>query len=355
MFRAFTVATTILAATMFFGQTAAQEPSDVTLEGEVEVTQVLVTPTRGAELGPGTIRITFTPELDGVLRVELLNLRILVGDARIRLHEKFHSAEWYYWPPVAVENGRFSLDEYLFYRDLIFIEELPLPIVRIEGEVVNNTDIAGTLAFRTVHDDDSITTGWSADQFIVTPPDSNDSRFEAVTEAGDDLSLTLSGSPVSDITSFEIAGLSLAPCFPGETFSVRAFFEPSKRIRIVENRSIAFRPVEVDVVGEERNSVVRLQIDEVEGSSASGTVRWSTEHCGFEVGWQTAPASADEPPPTPAATTTGEPAATPSDEPSGLPAAGARDGRGAPLAAMATLTASLGLGLALLGVRRVRS
>lgn len=315
---------------VFVAPAAAQEPSDVTFEGEVAETS--------GSLGPGLIRITLTPSMDGVLRAELEDVRSLwVSAPRVITLEQRLSNKMYFWPPEPIVDGRFAL-----LLSGPRVGSGPPVSVSIEGELVSSSELRGTLEhtkFGTNH------TTWRATEPADTPPGAQDLIFDAFVEGGGRISVALTEDGLS-VTSFDLQALSLDPCSPGETFSVRAFFDPGVDL----DRAYAYVRDNASV------RLVSVDVNQVTGPRASGTLNWSSlkiDDCIFHVRWQTEPFTTAQPTATPQPTATALP--TPVEEPTGLPASGGGGARGVPSAGLAILAACLGAALAAVGLFRMRA
>ena len=320
---------------------AGQDESDVTFEGEVAETVQTVPPLHATTIGRGAIRITLTPNMDGVLRAEVADVHVANYHVEYGTTVEYQlSGRQYYWPPVPIEDGSFALR-------IFFPAPAELPsFVDIEGEVVSSSELRGTV--RSNHS--PVGTNWGAAGPADTPPDADDILFDAYVEGGGRLSVALTEDRLS-VTAFELQDLPLAPCLPGEALSVRAFYDSGVGL----DRAGAY------IRGVDDTYSVNLDVAEVDGSHASGTVSWSSRRwdCYVEVRWQTEPFPTPEPTvtaqPSPLAPPAATPTPTPVEEPSGLPATGGGRGSGAPLAGLATMIASLGVALAAFGRLRMRA
>ena len=323
--------------TMSVMPTAAQEASDVTFDGEVTETAEQFAEGASA-FGPGFIRITLTPSLDGVLRAEVLDVqaRNLLFDLGV-LVERVATRTKYFWPALPIQDGSFTLRMPLSILSLS-------DVVTIEGDVISGSELRGTL-----HSTLSpIATTWSATGPVDTPPGADDRPLEAYAEGGGRVSVSLTEDG-QIVTAFHLQELPLDPCFPGETLSVRAFYKSGTDLQA----SAGF-------TNDSITRSVSLDVTEVEGSHASGTVSWRSgfflEDCGFVVRWQT------EPFPTATATLPATPTATqlPATptltpvEPTGLPPAGGGGASGVPSAGLAILVALAGAAFATAGLLRMR-
>lgn len=325
---------------LFVAPAAGQEASDVTFEGEVAETSGAVSPTSGATVGPGFIRITLTPSMDGILRVEIADVRTFA--ARISPSASWEqrlSDERYYWPPLPIEDGRFALWMWISPH----IGSATRVSVNIEGELVSGSELRGTLQHSWI---EPVVTTWGATTPADTPPGAQDLLFDTLVEGGGHLEVALTEDGLS-VTSFDLQELQLDPCFPGETLSVRAFFDPGVDL----DQAVAI------VAGDYGLSEVGIDVEEAAGSRASGTLYFVAGFpwidCRFNVRWQTVLTPTAEPTATPQPTATA--LATPVEAPTELPIAGVGGARGVPSAGLAILAACLGAALAAVGLFRMRA
>lgn len=256
--------------------TAQEEPTDVTFEGPIELTQTLLTPSSGFEIGPGSIRVTLTPALDGVLRAEVENLRVFSGDGSLGLSwERFYSDENYYWPPVAIEDNMFELS---FGLSRNVVGSFQRPSVTIVGEIVSNSELRGTLQ---QSETEPASTVWSATGPTDTPPGPTDSLFHGAVVGGGSVTVALEAKTYR-ITSFDLRDVPLDPCIPGQTLSVHGFFDHDRGGGILGDSAI--------FVG---GLVVGITVTEVDQRSASGMLFLRdgiyADDCTLRPGWQTEP------------------------------------------------------------------
>lgn len=327
----------VVAGSLTFMTAARGQEADVTFEGQVAETITLTEGPGGPmTVGPGSIRITLTPSLNGVLRAEVVDVVASVEVPVVGLVEHRLTGDRYYWPPIPIEDGTFAVGVSVI--DIGAVRRH----VKIEGEVVSASEMRGTLY-------DSLLAGpsttWVAGGPVDTPPGPEDRVFHASVEGGGTISVALNPAQ-PNITAFDLDDLPLDPCLPDETLSVRAFSDLGNG-RLSHSSLVGEGTVFVG------GTVVGIRDLRVDGSEASGTLFWGAglyaDDCEFAVRWQTEPFTTAEP------TATAQPTATSTPGPTELPAAGHRRGGALPIAGWAMLAAFLGVGLALLGRGRLRT
>jgi hypothetical protein len=253
--------------------------SDVTFSGAV---------------GPeGTVRVTLTPDLSGVTRVELANAVFQVtppGGSPLSFNI---TNALYYAPPSPVEAGQFSVG-------------VPGNLVgqarasaRIDGSVsADGASGTATLVacFAPSGCQDWTTTSWTASGPTPTPPNEGDAIMEGRIEGRAGQIAVALDPDDQRVTAFEVEGLSLEPCL-SEPLSMRAFDLTT--------------PPEVSgslLQHQEGLRALAVSISHVDGDSASGSLHFASGFyvgdCAFDATWTagatepTAPIPPEGPSPT---------------------------------------------------------
>lgn len=185
-------------------------PDDVTLQGTIESALGMPFNSYG-----GTVLFTFTPDMSGLLRVEIRDF--VVGSDYPLQFRSTYDRVMHYSPPQPIVDGMLTAG--------LGLNEIGMGRVGLgfQGTIISPSEVSGTASVSCLITTCTLAAPWSAAEPIDTPPDGDDIAYK-VNFADREGTLLLALDEQQNVTSFALLDVPFDECESSYRFNVRTFF-----------------------------------------------------------------------------------------------------------------------------------